>query len=266
MINLKKIVAVAMATTMVMGLSLTASAMDIASPFYGPAQADQNNGNPSGALTGDPVATDEVGKNVTNKIQFDQIVDSSEAAESLETMKQVSNVLAENDASIPDGASVVPIYAANLVDVPKDGVTLTFALSNFDDTGDNYTQYREGDTLYALLETKAGSGVWELAEGTVNGNGEVEFDVNHDGAFVLFKTIDPDTGKMLKLTYKNGSLDPDNPPVIVDPDQPDQPVVPTPDEPGTSTDPSNGQNSNNANGAANANGGSWTTSPKTGEF
>lgn len=258
MIKLKKIVAVALATTMVMGLSMTASAMNIASPYYGPAQQSEH-GTQNTEIR-DSSVKDALGNDVTD-ISFDQISPTSEAAESINTAKKLANVLAANDASIPTGASVTPIYAANLVDVPKDGATLTFALNNFDPTGDDYTQYRAGDTLYALVQAGEGSDVWELMEGTINKKGEVEFQVDHDGAFVLFKTINDKTGKMVKLTYKNGTLDPENPPVIIDPEQPDQPqpISPTP---GTSQEPANGQN---ANGAANANGSTWT-SPKTGEF
>lgn len=268
MIKLKKIVAVAMATTMIMGLSMTASAMNIASPWINPDGAGSDEATADGQLIkGAPTIWDTEDPDVALKegaVEVDQIQASSDTATSVATTKKLAAVLEENDASIPKGASVVPLYAANVTKVPEDGAVLKFALSDFDAAGEDFTAYREGDTVYALVETQQGSGIWELQDGTVNDKGEVEFTVDHKGGFVLFKTISDKDDRVIKLTYKApGQLDPDNPPVIIDPDQPQQPQQPVgPNQPGTSTNPSNGQN---ANGAANANGSTWT-SPKTGEF
>lgn len=271
MIKLKKVVAIALAATMCMGLNMTASAGlaggqgtannpvsdlgDVASPtFVNDIQATTS--GTDGHVNPDLV----INKNTIAK--------DSKTYNSIDTKSEVENIMKENGVSL-NGATVVPIVYRNITSVSKvqDNI-ITFTLSpsefvkaaDFDEhNSDHAKKYTTGDEVYALMETGTNTGVWELVSGKVNDDGMVDFKVDHTGTIIVIKAMKD--GSIMQFTQDNNGNNV-QPPVDITPD-PGKPITPvTPDGNGTSTNPSNGQNAANA---ANAAGNTWT-SPKTGEF
>ena len=272
MIKLKKIVAVALAAAMCMGLSVTAFAEDrgdaeavlenwnLQSPYYA---SDVNTDTPSGAgVVVD--ATNAAGEeNDKLTVTGNGIAYDSKAYNSINTEAEVLDVLKKNGFGVEKNAKIIPIAAGVINGVDEEGTNvLAFTLPAGEFTTDAYDdhsdKYLPGDKVYGMFETGENTGVWEMREGTVSADGKVNFAVNHKGAYVIIKSMK--NGKVVALTKNsNGTVDD---PVIVDPEDPSKPV-PTPDDnKGTSTDKSDGQNQANANTKANVLG----TSPKTGEF
>lgn len=265
MIKLKKIVAIALAATMCMGLSMTAFASSakpsannsvseldqIASPtFASEASYDTSNG------TGE--ANDDL------DVQQVGLDSRSKTWESINTTPEVLDILAENGLGVPKGSTIIPIDYVEVTGLSEDQANvITFTLAKdvvFSDNKLDADMFHAGDTIYAMMETGENTGVWEMVPGTLNDKGEVDFTVDHKGVIILVKAMK--NGKLVQFTKDSNGGDVE-PPVIIDPTDPNKPVQPVdPNKPGTSTNPSNGQN---ANGGANAAGNAFT-SPKTGEF
>lgn len=271
MIKLKKVVAIALAATMCMGLSMTAFAAlpggqgtannptsdlgDVASPDFVQRATTSTSGtnghvNPDLVINEDPVAND------------------SKTYNSIDTKSEVEAIMKENGVSL-NGATVIPIAYRNITSVSKvqDNI-ITFTLSpdefvkaaDFDEHSATHAMmYTTGDEVYALMETGTNTGVWELVSGKVNDDGMVDFKVDHTGTIIVIKAMKD--GSIMQFTQDNNGNNV-QPPIDITPD-PGKPITPvTPDGNGTSTNPSNGQN---ANGGAKAAGNTWT-SPRTGEF
>lgn len=274
MIKLKKIVAVALATAMCMGLSVTAFAedrgdaeavlqgWDLYSPYYA------TNVNDGSTTPGTDVMIDATNasgeENDKLTVTGQGIPYDSKAYNSINTQAEVLNVLKQNGYGVAKNAKIIPIAAGVINGVDDEGTNvLAFTLPADEFTTDAYDDhsdmYHPGDKVYGMFETGENTGVWEMREGTVSAEGKVNFPVNHKGAFVIIKSMK--NGKVVALTT-DGNGNNVEPPVIVDPEDPTKPVVPD-DNKGTSTNKSDGQNQANANAkATNVLG----TSPKTGEF
>ncbi len=261
MINLKKIVAVALATTMCMGLSMTAFAVDRGSavanlnnwnpdsPYYVP-DANSNNANGEGVKVDTTNAKGEQNDKLTYKNHG--LDKDSKAYNSINTAEEVAAVLAENGLTTKaDSISPLAVVVIDGLN-PDDDNVLTFTLSTADFSKDAYVEgkYHPGDEIWGMFETGENTGVWEMRSGIINGNGEVDFTVDHKGGVILVKTMK--NGKIVAIEKDdNGN---DQPPVVIDPENPGTTVTPTnPAKPGTST--------NAAAGAA-----TTGTSPRTGEF
>lgn len=268
MIKLKKIVAIALAATMCMGLSMTAFAVDNGGNGTATEEVSELGKIPSPKFipgTENTVGTTD-GKGTQNDeldLNRDPMETQSKTYKSIDTVSEVASILSENGLSIPKGAQVVPIDYRNITGISEDMknvVTFTLTPAQFTDNKYDYGKLHEGDTVYAMIETGEDTGVWEMVPGTLNKDGAVDFTVDHKGTIILVKAMK--NGKVVQFT-KNSNGDDVKPPVIIDPTDPTQPVQPVdPNKPGTSTNPSNGQN---ANGGVNAAGNAFT-SPKTGEF
>ena len=259
MINLQKIVAVALATTMCMGLSMTAFAVD-----RGSAVANLNNWNPdspyyvpdanSGDKNGEGVKVDTTNAKgeQNDKLTYkDHGLDKdSKAYNSINTAEEVAAVLAENGLTTDGTLSPLAVVVIDGLN-PDDDNVLTFTLSAADFSTDAYVEskYHPGDEIWGMFETGENTGVWEMRSGVVNSNGEVDFTVDHKGAVILVKTMK--NGKIVTIEKDNAGNE--KPPVVIDPTNPDDNKTPSTDKPGTSNKP--------AAGAA-----TTGTSPKTGEF
>ncbi len=291
MINLKKIVAVSLAATMCMGLSMTTFATtlpnqdnattlgtDSGSAGNGLQQSGFDELNKSSVnLEGTVLGKDKDGNdfatsyynkdsNVTVKgtngegelnaqltLNTDGIKKGSTAWNSVNSVEEIADILAENGVSVPKGTEIIAI-AAGVVNGLSDeqANVLTFKLAEgVDFSTDPYdnTKYHAGDEVWAMFETGENTGVWEMRSGIVNDNGEVDFDVDHKGGFILVKTMK--NGRIVAIE-KDEQGD-EKPPVVIDPTNPDDNKTPSTDKPGTSNKP--------AAGAA-----TTGTSPKTGEF
>lgn len=273
MIKLKKIVAVALAAAMCMGLSVTAFAVDkgdaeailkdwnLQSPYYA---TTVNDGSTSGSGV-EVNATNAAGEeNAKLTVTGTGIPYDSKAYNSINTEAEVLDVMKKNGFGVEKNAKIIPIADGIINGIDDEGTNvLSFTLPAAEFTKDAYDDhndmYHPGDKVYGMFETGENTGVWEMREGTVSAEGKVNFPVDHKGAYVIIKSMK--NGKVVALTKNSDGTT--NPPVIVDPEDPTKPV-PTPSTPGTSTNPSNGQNQGNANANANAN--ALGTSPKTGEF
>lgn len=276
MIKLKKIVAVALATAMCMGLSVTAFAEDrgdaaailegweLDSPYY-TANPNANPTAPSGVEIEATNAKGESNDKLT--LTGTGIPYNSDAYNSINTEAEVLDVLKKNGFGVEKNAKIMPIADGVINGVDDEGTNvLVFTLPNTQFTTNPYNvagtedMCRPGDKVYGMFETGENTGVWEMREGTVTAEGKVNFAVDHKGAFVIIKSMK--NGKVVALTKdSNGNIV--NPPVVVDPEDPTKPVDPSKPADGTSTNKADGQNQANANAkATNALG----TSPKTGEF
>lgn len=286
MINLKKIVAVTLAATMCLGVSMTTFASTLTNqnnPNYSAGQGgidmgSANNGlqaegfeklNQSPLLLDDANRTNGGGVNVvpTNgdgeynnqlKLKDGGINKGSSAWNSVNSVNEIADILSENGLSVPSGTKVIAIASGVVSGLSdeQDNV-LTFTLSTDDFSSDPYdqTKYHAGDEIWAMFETGENTGVWEMRSGVVKGDGKVDFDVDHKGGFILIKTMKNGRVVAIEKDAQGNASDP----VVVDPGQ----------TPGTSTDPAGNQGtSNNASAGAAASTGSSAlgTSPKTGEF
>lgn len=270
MIKLKKIVAIALAATMCMGLSMTALADDATVPSASNAKSDIDAiQSPTFVHTVGVTASNGSGENNPDlEMDVAPLDTRSKTWESINTTPEVLDILSENGLGVPKGSTIIPIDFVNVTGLSEDMknvVTFTLSTDDFlkadvDPKKLDTSKFHEGDTIYAMMETGENTGVWEMVPGKLNADGAVDFTVDHKGTIILVKAMK--NGKLVQFT-KDSNGDDVNPPVIIDPTDPNQPVQPVdPNKPGTSTNPSNGQN---ANGAANAAGNAFT-SPKTGEF
>lgn len=273
MINLKKIAAVTLVATMCMGLSVTAFAApgtdnnaDPAATPNGSAQATLNNWNPdsrfyvpastnTGAQNGNGVSVDATnGDGETNNeltISKDGIRPDSESYDSINTTQEVFDIIKENGLKT-NANSISPEAVVLVTGLSEDmDNVLTFALgADFSTEVYDESKYHPGDEIWGMFETGENTGVWEMRSGIINGEGKVDFTVDHKGAVILLKTMR--NGKIVAIE-KDGNGN-EQPPVVIDPENPGTTVTPTnPAKPGTST--------NAAAGAA-----TTGTSPKTGEF
>ena len=272
MINLKKIVAVTLATTMCMGLSMTAFAApgtddnavpnatpsgsaqaslnnwNTDSPFYTPATTNDGSTNQLGVSVDATNGDGETNNELT--ISGTGIRPDSEAYDSTNTIEEVLDIIKENglktnaNSISPEAIVVVTGLSADMDNV------LTFALgADFSTDVYDESKYHPGDEIWAMFETGENTGVWEMRSGVINGDGKVDFTVDHKGAVILLKTMR--NGKVVAIEKdSNGN---EQPPVVIDPTNPDDNKTPSTDKPGTSNKP--------AAGAA-----TTGTSPKTGEF
>ncbi len=278
MIKLKKIAAVTLVAAMCMGLGVTAFAAGsddgagtdsnpVGRDDRGSAVAELNNWNPDSkfyvdqapnntgvlASNGADVETTN-GKGETNydlTISQNGISASSRAYDSINTAQEVADIIRENglsttaDTISPEAVVIVTGLSADMENI------LTFTIPANDFTTDPYdeTRYHQGDEIWAMFETGEDTGVWEMRSGVIGADGKVDFEVDHNGAVILLKTMR--NGKIVAIET-DGSGNPVNPPVVIDPEKPADDQVPSGNQ-GTSNKP--------ASGAA-----TTGTSPKTGEF
>ncbi len=282
MINLKKIVAVGLAATMCMGLGITSFAADsdlvsanrsglvdknVASDFYYDpgAQVEEIEGINNQGEKNEDLKTQAL---EDRKLQGEAGKESLERTlNSINTKQEVLDILASNkvvaeqfgsDVDLKD-CSIVPVAVADIYHLGTDGNYLAFKLgpNDFDASGKAPGKYTTGDTVLAMVESGAGTGVWRVEAGKVDANGEVVFETNTTGAVVVIKATKKNILVQMTVDQNGNVIDP--PTILPDPEKPaDKPA-----DNGNSTDASNGQNTanNNANAAASA-----LTSPKTGEF
>lgn len=260
MINLKKIAAVTLAATMCMGLSMTAFAVD-----RGSAVANLNNWNPdsdfyvpdanTGNTNGEGVKVDTTNAKgeQNDKLTYkDHGLDKdSNAYNSVNTAEEVADILAENGLTTKaDSISPLAVVVIDGLN-PDDDNVLTFTLSAADFSTDAYDEakYHPGEEIWGMFETGPNTGVWEMRSGVINDKGEVDFKVDHQGAVILVKTMR--NGKIVTIEKDNAGNE--QPPVVIDPTEPDDNKTPSKPNQGTS------------NGAA-AGSATTGTSPKTGEF
>lgn len=265
MINLKKIAAVTLAATMCMGLSVTAFAANPTTDIdRGAAAATLNNWNPdspyyvptaNGAANGGGVTVDATNakgeRNDKLTIKDHGLDPDSKAYNSINTAEEVADILAENGLTTKaDSISPLAVVVVDGLN-PDDSNVLTFTLPAADFSTDPYveTKYHPGDEVWGMFETGENTGVWEMRSGIINGEGKVDFTVDHKGAVILVKTMK--NGKI--VTIEKDDAGTEKPPVVIDPTNPDDNKTPSTDKPGTSNKP--------AAGAA-----TTGTSPRTGEF
>lgn len=262
MINLKKIVAVALTATMCMGLSMTAFAVDRGSAvanlnnwqpdsdFYVP-DANSDSANGMGVTVDTTNARGEQNDKLTYK---DHGLDKdSKAYNSINTAEEVADIIKENGlTTTADSISPLAVVVIDGLN-PDDDNVLTFTLPAADFSTDPYVEskYHPGDEIWGMFETGENTGVWEMRSGVINGSGEVDFTVDHKGGVILIKTMR--NGKIVAIE-KDGNGN-ELPPVVIDPENPGNNV--------TSQNPSGNQGTSN-NAAAGA--ATTGTSPKTGEF
>lgn len=277
MINLKKIVAVALAATMCMGVSVTALADNpttdkdqanaqttlsgwdklnsnsptdpdsIVDSSINDGIVDAGNGAAVEATNGEGERNDQL------TITGTGIDPNSKAWDSINTVAEVLDVFKENGLTVKPGSQIIPMAAAvvnGLSDDERNVLTFTLPASDFSTDPYNETVYHPGDTVYAMMETGENTGVWEMVPGTVNDSGKVDFDIDHKGAVILIKTMK--NGKIVAIEKDEQGNE--KPPVVVDPDT-NEPVKP-------STPDNNKGTSNNAAAGSATTG----TSPRTGEF
>lgn len=264
MIKLKKIVAIALAATMCMGLSMTALADDTVSSASNAKSDIDAIQSPTFAHTVGVKASNGTGEaNPDLEMDIEALDTRSKTWESINTTPEVLDILSENGLGVPKGSTIIPVDFVNVTGLSEDManvITFTLSSDDFTDSKLDTSKFHEGDTIYAMMETGENTGVWEMVPGVLNKDGAVDFTVDHKGTIILVKAMK--NGKLVQFTKDSNGGDVE-PPVIIDPTDPTQPVQPVdPNKPGTSTNPSNGQN---ANGGANAAGNAFT-SPKTGEF
>lgn len=278
MINLKKIAAVTLATAMCMGLSMTAFATtlpnqdnaaangtdraDAANSLSGTENFNRinspylvdtvENGLPDTARTTVETTNGKGEQNDQLTLDAHGIDPGSVAWNSVNTKEEIADILSENGIVVPQGSKVIAIGAAvvdGLSDEQKN--VLVFTLSNDDFTTDPYdnTKLHPGEEAWAMVETGPNTGVWEMRSGIIDGDGKVNFEVDHKGAIILVKAMK--NGRIVKFEKDSNGNDV-KPPVVIDPENPGTNVTPGGNQ-GTSTTP--------AAGAA-----TTGTSPKTGEF
>lgn len=287
MINVKKIVAVALAATMCLGVSVTAFADDLPNQDNTAARGEDagsaNNGlqleafdrldSPFDVLdqtnvTGGTANRQGVRVNTTNgdgefnaqlTLKNGGINAGSTAWNSVNSQEEIADILSKNGLSVPSGTRVMVLADAvvnGLSDEQRN--VLTFTLPGTEFTTDPYdqTKYHQGDNVWAMIETGNNTGVWEMRSGVVNASGQVDFEVNHTGAVILIKTMK--NGRIVAVE-KDSQGNVVKPPVVVDPSDNNNTTPVKPDDKnsqGTSQTPSAGSNASSSLG----------TSPKTGEF
>lgn len=264
MIKLKKIVAIALAATMCMGLSMTALADDTVSSASNAKSDIDAIQSPTFVHTVGVKASNGTGEaNPDLEMDVAALDTRSKTWESINTTPEVLDILSENGLGVPKGSTIIPVDFVNVTGLSEDMknvITFTLSSDDFSESKLDTSKFHEGDTIYAMMETGENTGVWEMVPGVLNKDGAVDFTVDHKGTIILVKAMK--NGKLVQFT-KDSNGDDVEPPVIIDPEDPNKPVQPVdPNKPGTSTGSSNGQN---ANGGANAAGNAFT-SPKTGEF
>lgn len=274
MIKLKKIVAVALATAMCMGLSVTAFAEDrgdaeailqgweLDSPYYA---TTVNDGSTTPGTDVAIDATNAAGEqNDKLTVTGTGIPYDSKAYNSINTQAEVLNVLKQNGYGVEKNAKIIPIADGVINGVDDEGTNvLAFTLPAGEFTTDAYDdhsdKYHPGDKVYGMFETGENTGVWEMREGTVSAEGKVNFPVEHKGAFVIIKSMK--NGKVVALTKDSNGNIVDPPTVVPNPEDPTKPVDPSKPADGTSTNKADGQNQ-----ASTTKTNTLGTSPKTGEF
>lgn len=271
MINLKKVAAITLAATMCMGLGMTAFASTspavpsagspvsdvdyVASPHFMDYEEE---------ISGVATTNGKGEQNNDLDLGNDAMDTRTKTWKSINTTPEVLDILKENGIAAPKGSTIIPIAYRQVKGISEDMANvITFTLEegvSFSKDTLDPSFIHPGEEVWAMIETGENTGVWEMRSGKVNDNGEVDFTVDHKGAIILVKAMK--NGEVVQFTKDSNGNDVE-PPVIIDPTDPNKPVQPVdPNKPGTSTNPSNGQN---ANGGANAAGNAFT-SPKTGEF
>ncbi len=114
----------------------------------------------------------------------------SNTAGSVDTNVKITQIFSDNGLAIPNDADLTRLYAKSITGVPSGGAVLTINLgsSNFSADPYNSSAYHIGDEIYALYETGSNTGIWEVVSAVVNGSGQVDFAVDHQGGFILVKT------------------------------------------------------------------------------
>lgn len=292
MINVKKIVAVTLAAAMCMGLSMTT----FASTNPSRPGTDSGSANNALQLDGfenlnrSPVLLDETRPQVQpdgsdgdvyyqNKrgtqvkptngdgevnegltLKQGGILKNSKSWNSVNSANEIADILSENGLSVPAGTDIIAIASGvvnGLSDEEDNVLTFTLAPTDFSTDAYDTTKYHAGDEVWAMFETGENTGVWEMRSGKVNGDGQVDFTVDHKGGFILLKTMK--NGRIVAVEKKSDGTTSN--PVVVDPNAPTQ-------NPGTSTTPSGNQGTSTTPSAGQTSNGTTSlgTSPKTGEF
>lgn len=297
MINLKKIVAVGLAAAMCMGMSVTSFAApdpsnavaaersglennNVQSDYwYSNPESINNQGETNPDLKTEALEERAYEKDADGNVVIDPATGKpkiyapgkaslDKTLASINTKQEVLDILAANDVvasqfgenvNLKD-CDIVPVASADVYALGSDGNYLAFKLGAdaFSKDGrQSDGKYIAGDTVLAMVETGAGTGVWRVETGTVNKDGEVVFETNTTGAVVLIKAMKGNMFVQLTVDENGNNITP--PVVIPDPEKP----ATQPDGNGTSTNPANGQNAANGSNAKQV---SSFTSPKTGEF
>ena len=212
MIKLKKIVAVALTAAMCLGLSMTAFASQSGSNdalwsptvIQEPGSKTDPNSDQKVDLTD---ARDKNGHSV------DAIISkvAPEAAKSIGSEVKVADAFRKAGYDVPKDVDFIPLWSGDLTfknGVPADGGVLVFNVHDLDTLGivygpdgeDESAELQPGDSVYVMLETYDGSGVWEIYTAQVGPNGDFNVTIPHGGAIVVTKVMSDGTVVTLNKT------------------------------------------------------------------
>jgi len=210
-ITSKKIVAVALAAAMCLGMSVTAFASKnddtwsndaLWSPDYlksvGPTS---HQGQFASNMAMYTRAMDQEGHVVD--ITWKEL--SKGALESIGSEKKVKEIFEKNGYAATDKMDFIPMLDGSITfedGVPTGGGVVTFALNSL---GVNSEGIEPGDTVYLMQETAPGSGVWEVYAAEVGENYDIAVNIPRNGSLVLVKvmsngdviTVDKTTGNVV---------------------------------------------------------------------
>lgn len=264
MINLKKIVAVALSAAMCLGLGVTAFAAesttrtvteweseDYMRETIGPKGIWDNNQtsgmalqvrDAKGNLIGHRVPTGPGTSTWVNGYEWSGI--SEGTWKSIDEEGKVQEIFQKNGYDVNKDMDFVPILTGTITltdGVPEGGAVLTFGLK---DMGLSASDVKPGDTVYMMQETNPGSGVWEVYAANVSSGYEVAVNVPRNGALVLVKVMS--NGDVITLDKTTGNV-----------------ISRVPSDSNTNTNTTTPSGSTSTSNSAAASAG---TSPKTGEF
>ncbi len=267
MINLKKIVAVALSAAMCLGLGVTAFAAESTTRTVTEWESEdymRESIGPNGIWANNQTSADHLqvrdakgnligheyrvpdGNGGFNNVWvngYEWSAISNGTWKSIDEEGKVQEIFQKNGYDVNKDMDFVPILSGTITltdGVPEGGAVLTFGLK---DMGLNSEDVKPGDTVYMMQETNPGSGVWEVYAAQVSPGYDIAVNVPRNGALVLVKVMS--NGDVITLDKTTGN--------VIN-------RVPADSNTNTTTTPSGSTSTSNSAAA------SAGTSPKTGEF
>lgn len=190
--NVKRLVAILTTAVLCMGMGMSTMAAQ--------SQADSND------VFWSPETLQKVGTVGSvvdtngNPVEYVEKTLSSQTMSALSDESKVKEIFQECGFEVTDNMDLVPIYTGGII---LDGGlgSSTVAVFPVGSAG-----LKAGNPVYAMRETYAGSGEFEIIEGTVDAEGEVRFNMTANGqSFVLVKVLDD--GSLVTIVKKTGGID-----------------------------------------------------------